>query len=152
MIGLKKYSKAAFVLALLNMNLCAGAQCAQDCAGSTVPPTVQLRSALPVGGAVNQAAGGKDGSTTTISKAQDRAMTLPVQPASVRSGAHPLSFASGLMTSWKRRGARLMSDPLVIMFPVAHPLKASKYAEEHGYLALMGIGTCAASSVAAVRR
>lgn len=92
--------------------------------------------------------GGKSSASTSLVQ-QKPAVDAPGKNA---NRPHPKVYLSGCTQTFKRRSMRLLKDPCVMLFPIAHPLRASKYMEEHGISAALGLGTMAVSSVATVRK
>lgn len=74
------------------------------------------------------------------------------EPQNGSTGPHPKTYLKGCAQTTKRRCGRLLKDPLIVIYPIFHPLLASKYLEKHGYSAALGLGIMGASSVAASRK
>lgn len=111
-------------------------------------PQLQNTPVVTTGSAAIANSGQKSNASTS------RAQQKPAADAPEKNAnrPHPILYVGGCTQTFKRRSIRLLKDPCVIFFPIVHPLRASKYAEEHGISAALGIGTMAASSVAAVRK
>lgn len=120
---------------------------------SAEPPansTPSLEGAKPSGD-VKYVINGDQSLTLEPSQTKEPAPNTGGSPTS-STGPRPRAYLKGCAQTCKRRSGRLLKDPLIVIYPIFHPLLASKYLEKHGYSAALGLGIMGASSVAASRK